>query len=155
MDNKNVEFAHFAGDLVESVGFNRSIGQIYGYLYLNQKPGSLTEIAEKLSMSKGNASLNLRTLESWGAVFPVSVQGSRRDHYQANMNYKEVILRRVQEGMEKRLAMAEDKLSRLLGGSDGKQSNPEFAEKMEEFQALIKKSRSGLKLLPRLVGFLG
>ena len=44
-------FAAFCGELAESLSFNRSVGQIYGLLYLSPDPLSLSDIAETLAMS--------------------------------------------------------------------------------------------------------
>ena len=66
----DAEFARFAGELAESFSFNRSVGQIYGLLYLQESPLSLEDIGQRLSMSKGNASINIRLLESWGPCGP-------------------------------------------------------------------------------------
>src|SRR6185503_20808259 len=107
------QFSNFAGQLAESISLNRSLGQIYGLLYLQNQPLSLDEIAQRLSMSKGNASLNLRTLESWKAVRSVAIQGSRRDHYQANRNIKEIALKRIEEGVSKRIELCEESLNQI------------------------------------------
>ncbi|MFZ1914150.1 MAG: MarR family transcriptional regulator, partial [Dehalococcoidales bacterium] len=56
------------GQLAEFAGFNRSLGQIYGLLYLNPDNLSLSEIAETLGVSKGNVSLNTRLMEQWGLL---------------------------------------------------------------------------------------
>src|SRR5437870_2655557 len=113
-DHIPFELARFAGELAESIGFNKSIGQIYGLLYTGTAPLSLDEISQKLSMSKGNASINLRVLEEWGAVHSVGVSGSRRDHYEANTKIKDLFLRRLQEGLTKRLDMAERRLNQIV-----------------------------------------
>ena len=52
-------------------GFSKIVGQLYGLLYLSFKPLTLDEMAEKLSVSKGNVSINIRTLERWNMVRPV------------------------------------------------------------------------------------
>src|SRR5262245_19140833 len=116
----DVEFTRFAGELAESFNFSRSIGQIYGLLYISPGPLSLGEICERLSMSKGNASINLRLLEFWGAVRPVSVMGSRKDFYEPNRDLKDLALRRLREGMGKRLDFAESQMARFSGNGNGK-----------------------------------
>jgi DNA-binding transcriptional regulator GbsR (MarR family) len=147
------EFADFAGELAESFSFNRSIGQIYGLLYLSDKPLSLDEIALRLKMSKGNASVNLRALESWGAVRPVWVKGSRRDHYEANRNLKEVALRRVKEGVSKRLDFALSSLEKMTAGpalkNDGSQTKF-FKDQMKSLQSAAQTARRALRLLDHL-----
>ncbi|MBK8870658.1 MAG: hypothetical protein KBD85_02145 [Elusimicrobia bacterium] len=139
----DAEFARLAGELAESFSFNRSVGQIYGLLYLQESPLSLEDIGQRLSMSKGNASINIRLLESWGAVRPVSVVGSRKDFYEANRDIKELALRRVREGLTKRFDRADEQLTRLLKNKNG--SIPAGAAKrVHELQSLLSKSRKAL-----------
>jgi DNA-binding transcriptional regulator GbsR (MarR family) len=145
------EFAAFAGELAESLSFNRSIGQIYGFLYLSREPLSLGEISRCLKMSKGNASINLRTLESWQAVYPVPVAGSRQDHYEANRDLKMIALRRFKDGFGKRLDLAENHLGRLLKRGDG---SPEAKKSLQNLRSLLAGGRRLLVLLPKMSKFL-
>ncbi len=146
---QEIEFAHFAGELAESLSFNKSLGQIFGLLYLSSEPLSLDEISSRLSMSKGNASINLRYLDAWGAVRCVAMSGTRRDHYQANTNLKEIIVRRVEEGISRRLDMAEQRLDQMPMPSD-----PHAKKKVQELKGLMSGSRKALKVLPTVLKFL-
>ncbi len=107
MDNKlevaQDKFIENIGKLCDSFGLNRFIAQLYAVLYLSEKPLSLDEIVEKLKVSKGNVSVNIRVLESWGAVRSVWVKGSRKDYYEANLDVKGVILNRVKTSIQKRI----------------------------------------------------
>jgi HTH-type transcriptional regulator, glycine betaine synthesis regulator len=153
MDSSPVsaEFARFAGELAESLSFNRSVGQIYGLLYLSDTPLSLEEIAKRLRMSKGNASINLRALEGWGAVRSVWVEGSRRDHYEANRDIKAIATRRIEEGLTKRIDLAERSMDRLLSQANG---DPHLRKRLQSLRSMVQTGRRMTKLLPKLAGFL-
>ena len=140
-----LQFARFAGEAAESFNFNRSLGQIYGLLYVSADRLSLGDICQQLSMSKGNASINLRLLESWGAVRPVSVVGSRRDHYEANRDIKEVALRRLREGLTKRLDRAEDRFLTIVSQGNGSRASADTLKRILELQSLLTKGRRALK----------
>ena len=62
------EVVHAAGDLAASISLARSVGQIYGLLFISPDPLALDDLCLRLSLSKGNVSINLRILEDWGAV---------------------------------------------------------------------------------------
>lgn len=98
----------------DEFGFNRFVIQLYLFLYLTGKPLSLDEIAEALSVSKGNVSINIRELERWGAVRNVWVKGSRKDYYEAESDVKKVFTNKLKAAIEKRLAA----LSRLTSEFD-------------------------------------
>lgn len=146
------QFAAFCGEMAASLSFNRSVGQIFGLLYLSSEPISLGEISRRLRMSKGNASINLRTLESWGAVRSVPQNGSRQDHYQANTNLRELALRRLQEGLGRRLTLAEEALVRFAGDAEG--LSPDVRKKIQNIKSMTGSARKALKVLPKLLALL-
>jgi DNA-binding transcriptional regulator GbsR (MarR family) len=98
-----VEFANTLGMLASRLSLNPTVGQIYGLLYMSQNPVSLNEMVEKLGISKGSVSINVRVLESWGAVKKVWVDNSRKDYYEANPDTLSVIMSRIKNGLSRRL----------------------------------------------------
>jgi DNA-binding transcriptional regulator GbsR (MarR family) len=147
-------FARAIGELAESFNFNRSLGQIYGYLYFNDGPLCLDDIASGVMMSKGNASVNLRTLEEWGAIRPVFVSGTRKDYYEANRDVREVAVKRLQEGLAKRFDRAQSHLDGLTR-SLGSDSQSKLARKrLRDLVVLMSTARRSLKTLPVLLKLL-
>nr|MCU0750087.1 hypothetical protein [Akkermansiaceae bacterium] len=55
-------------DGVRVLGLPRSIGEIYGLLFISPSPLSLDDLVHRLQISKGSASQGLRMLKSLGAV---------------------------------------------------------------------------------------
>ncbi|MBN1526103.1 MAG: hypothetical protein JW919_00760 [Candidatus Omnitrophica bacterium] len=102
------KFIESIGKLCDSFGLNRFIAQLYAVLYLSDKPLSLDEIVERLKVSKGNVSINIRELENWNAVRSVWVKGSRKDYYEANLDVKGVILRKVRQAIQRRMGETSD-----------------------------------------------
>jgi len=149
-------FVRLAGEMAENFSFNRSVGQIYGVLYVSREPLALEDIAKRLGMSKGNASINLRALEGWGAVRPVWVAGSRKDHYEANRDLKALLLRRVEEGLSKRLDLLETRLAGVSDALAGNDADSRFAkEQLKSVASMAAKARKALNMLPKVVKFLG
>jgi DNA-binding transcriptional regulator GbsR (MarR family) len=62
-------------------GINRSVARVHALLMATDTALSLDEIAERLQISKGNASMALRDLRGLGVVRQVDVPGDRRDFY--------------------------------------------------------------------------
>jgi DNA-binding transcriptional regulator GbsR (MarR family) len=111
LENAEYSFIESIGKLCDSFGLNRFIAQLYAVLYLSDKPLSLDDLAEKLKSSKGNVSINIRELEKWGAVKNIWVKGSRKDYYEANLDVKSVILKKVKQGIEKRIGETSDMIN--------------------------------------------
>jgi DNA-binding transcriptional regulator GbsR (MarR family) len=145
-----------AGELAEMFSFNRSIGQIFGYLYMNAEPVSLEEIAASCRMSKANASLHLRTLEHWGAVTRSWKPGTRKDYYQAAADLRTVIARRLQDGIGKRLEFTRKRVDSIKADpsfqhalKDGHGAH--WEKRFHEAEKLIGEVESGFALLPKLL----
>jgi DNA-binding transcriptional regulator GbsR (MarR family) len=62
-------------------GINRSVARVHALLMASESPLSLDELADQLQISKGNASMSLRELRTFGVVRQVEVPGDRRDFY--------------------------------------------------------------------------
>ena len=107
------EFAKTVGMLASQFSLNPIVGQIYGLLYMSSKPVSLNEMVEKLRISKGSASTNVRILESWGAVRKVWVDNSRKDYYEANPETLSIIMNRLKEGLNRRMEDARIQMSNV------------------------------------------
>ncbi|MFT6267945.1 MAG: DNA-binding transcriptional regulator GbsR (MarR family) [Alphaproteobacteria bacterium] len=71
---------HF-GEMGSRWGFNRTVGQIYALLVLSKMPISANDIAETLSISRGNVSMGLKELSAWQLVSREHKQGDRKDYY--------------------------------------------------------------------------
>lgn len=151
MDNAQspqIQLALLVGELAESLSFNKSIGQIYGLLYASEEPLALEEIARQLQMSKGNASVNARILEGWGAIQLISMPGSRRDFYKVDRDIRSLALRRLEEGFSRRLDKAEARLDELLKN----QKKGPLLDRAQELRSITSKARKGLKLLAKMGG---
>jgi len=76
---------------VQVLGLPRSIGEIYGLLYITPEPLAMDQLIARLRISKGSASQGLRFLRNLGAVKPQYIPGNRRDHFVAETQLKKLI----------------------------------------------------------------
>ncbi len=74
------EMVMAGGRLSQILGYPKSVGQIFGFLFFATKPQSLDDIAGELGVSKASVSNGVRKLLSWGAVRQVWVQGNRKEY---------------------------------------------------------------------------
>jgi len=140
-----------AGYFAENMGLNKSMGQLYAALYFADKKIPLEELAKMSRMSKGNASINIRRLERWGAVNKVWVNENRKDYYEAN---KDIIGFSVGHGMrvfsnllregEEILDTVHSKINTfnsLNGGHAGKNGVNSCQKGIKELKGLVKKMK--------------
>src|SRR5260221_7158123 len=72
--------------LIRLLGMPKSVGELYGLLFVSPTPLPMDALMDRLQMSKGSASQGLKLLRSFGAVKTVYVAGDRRDHYVAEFD---------------------------------------------------------------------
>ncbi|HSH01121.1 MAG TPA: hypothetical protein VLL52_01295 [Anaerolineae bacterium] len=89
------------GRLARFFGFSEVMGRLYGTLLLHPAPLSLDDLSERLEISKGSVSMNMRSLERWGMANEVWVRGERKKYYEAEADLWQVI-RNVLGGRERR-----------------------------------------------------
>ena len=99
-------------------------GRIFALLYLTPEQLSLDQIADELQQSKSNISVNIRGLVEWHLVRRVSVERSRKDHYEAATNFwlvmREIMERRFRWNLRQVLAsVAETSRALETGGRPG------------------------------------
>ena len=149
-------FVKLAGEMAESVSINRAVGQLYALLYVSPTPLSLDQMAEKLQISKGSASINIRTLETWGAVKSVCVQGSRKDFYESEPDFLKIVLERIQHGLFRRLTSSGESMNQLnhLLGSEKFNGNGVDKKLKHFYQGRFKQLEEAKDLLETVVKFL-
>lgn len=76
-------FVLHCGEMGSRWGINRTIGQVYALLFLSPVALSAEEICERLQISRSNASVALRELESWRLLRREHRPGERREFYRA------------------------------------------------------------------------
>jgi DNA-binding transcriptional regulator GbsR (MarR family) len=103
-----------AGGFFQLLGLPRSTGQIYGLLYLSDKPLSLDDMANLLSISKGSASIGTRHLAGWGVIRQVWVPGERRDFFEATGDLAQVVRASYAEFVKPRLNSSERRVAGLF-----------------------------------------
>lgn len=75
------EFVEAWGAMGSLWGINRSVARVHALLMASEGAVSLDEIAERLRISKGNASMSLKELRTFGVIRQVEVPGDRRDFW--------------------------------------------------------------------------
>ena len=91
-----------AGNLAQTLGVGRVVGQIYAYLYFSESARGLADMQQDLQISKGSASMCVRQLEQWDAVRKVEKAGDRKDYYVANIWFGRVLKNVLMDQVTKR-----------------------------------------------------
>ncbi len=113
------------GRMSSSWGINRTMAQIHALLFVSEVPLDVNEIMERLQISRGNASINLRELMDWGVVRRFRTPGDRKDTYLSEQDPFQMFVRIVKERKRREIDPTQDAirevLQRLPDGSQSKQ----------------------------------
>lgn len=146
------------GRIAEFWGFTRTMGRVFGLLYLSPAPLPQSEIQQRLAISAGSASMTLTALGRWGVVHRVWVRGERREHYQAETDFWKMISGVLNERERREIAaaletvgqaVAEARETERTSASAVKQQAAFMAERLERLQEIC---RLGQTMLDMLLG---
>jgi DNA-binding transcriptional regulator GbsR (MarR family) len=62
-------------------GINRSMARVHALLIATEAPLTLDDIADRLEISRGNVSMCLKDLRSWGVIKKIHERGDRKDYF--------------------------------------------------------------------------
>lgn len=85
------------GEMGTQWGVNRSVSQVHALLYLSDVPLTADAIVEALALARSNVSTALKELQGYRIVRRVHVEGDRRDHFVAEADLWDMLLRIVEE----------------------------------------------------------
>lgn len=81
------------GEMGTHWGVNRSVAQIHALLYLADRPLHAEQISDSLKLARSNVSTALKELQAYGIVRRSHVPGDRRDHFVAETDLWEMLIR--------------------------------------------------------------
>jgi DNA-binding transcriptional regulator GbsR (MarR family) len=144
-------------DGVRVLGLPRSIGEIYGLLFVSRSPLSLDDLVKRLNISKGSASQGLRMLKNLGAVNEASGNGGaeRRTYYEPAVELKRLVGGFIREQIRPHLESGKTKIGRLAATAravDDPEQRKFLSGRVERLDQWM---RSGGKVLPLLQKILG
>lgn len=76
-------FIMHCGEMGSRWGFNRTVGQICALLVIAPEPLNAEQIAEALSISRGNVSMGLKELQSWQLIQLSHKPADRKEYFNA------------------------------------------------------------------------
>ncbi len=109
LTNAQKEVISYFGDGVRVLGLPKSVGEIYGLLFITPAPLSLDDLVEKLAMSKGSASQGLKFLRNLGAVHREEIE--RKAYYTPELQLKSLVGGFIKEEVRPHVKSGQEKLA--------------------------------------------
>jgi DNA-binding transcriptional regulator GbsR (MarR family) len=92
------------------IGLQKSVGEIYGLLFVSPKPLAMDDIVDRLDISLGAASQGLKLLRGVGAVKAVYSPGARKDHFAADLELSKFATVFIKEELRPRFQRALERI---------------------------------------------
>ncbi len=125
------------GRMSSSWGINRTMAQIHALLFVTGRPLEVNEIMDRLQISRGNASMNLRELMDWGIVRRFRQPGDRKDTYISETDPYQMFLRVVRERKRREIDPTADAIREVIGKLPESDPNPETQSLRRRLIALL------------------
>ncbi|TVQ03456.1 MAG: hypothetical protein EA359_09465 [Balneolaceae bacterium] len=131
------QFVLLWGEMASAWGINRTMAQIHALLYAESKPLDTDTIMQQLSISRGNANMNLRNLLNWQLIQKVHFKGERKDFYTAEKDVWNIVAILIRERHQREIDPIKENLIEFLKpfGEAGKDQSEEaeFKQRIEDF----------------------
>ncbi|HEX3855882.1 MAG TPA: hypothetical protein VHY30_01130 [Verrucomicrobiae bacterium] len=149
-----VEVIHLFVQFAGALGQPRSVAEIYGLLFVSEKPLAMDTLIERLHLSKGSASQGLKYLQDLGAVRTMYVAGDRRTHYEAVAELRKLAGRFLRQQILTHFEDSETRLDRIAAQTQ-KLSDGQRKHINERIKLLRRWERAGRRVLPFVLKMLG
>lgn len=141
------------GEMGTQWGVNRSVSQVHALLYLSDRPLPADEIVEQLGLARSNVSTALKELQGYAIVRRVHVEGDRRDHFVAELDLWEMLMRITAERKRREIDPTITLLNELAERMAQDKSAPahvrERIVRMHEFISTLGNWYDQVRVLPK------
>lgn len=152
IDEAKEKFIQAWGTLGSNWGISRTMAQIHALLLVAPEPMSAEDVMEALSISRGNANLNLRALIDWGLVQKELRAGERKEFFVAEKDiwkvFRQVVKERRKRELEPMLRVLEE-LQAVESSSGKKAEEKAFTESIDGIYKFASKADKSLDTLIR------
>jgi DNA-binding transcriptional regulator GbsR (MarR family) len=141
------------GEMGTQWGVNRSVSQIHALLYLSDRALTADEIVDQLGLARSNVSAGLKELQGYGIVRRVHVEGDRRDHFVAESDLWEMLMRisaeRKRREIDPTIALLNELSARLASDPTAPAHVRERITRMHEFISTLATWYDQVRGLPK------
>ncbi len=131
----------------------KSVGEIYGVLFVASRPLAMDEIIDRLGLSLGAVSQGLKMLRQFGAVQVSYRPGVRKDYYIASGELSRLAVSCLEEEILPRMSAATERIDRLqpLLESLPAEDRQLPAERLVRLRYWLQRGQEAFPLLTRIL----
>lgn len=143
------QFIQTWGKLGTEWGINRTMAQVHAILLISPTPLCTEDIMEQLSISRGNANMNIRDLMNWTLIYKELIPGDRKEYFVAEKDIWEVARRIIRERKKREVEPVLRVLNQLktIDGDKESKEIKEFTAMMEQLDGFVGKMDKSVSFL--------
>jgi len=96
------------GQMASTWGISRTMAEVHALLFITAEPLCTDDVMERLEISRGNASMSLRSLLDWGIISKAHRRGDRKEYFQAEQDvwamFRAIVRERLKREVEPLIA---------------------------------------------------
>ena len=138
--------------MADVLNLPRSVGEIYGLLFISPEPLCLDDCRIRLNISKGSTSQGLKILRSFGAIRTVYIPGDRKDYYVAETSLRKMASGFAGEQIRPHVESGKERIERIRQLLFEQEEQEELLEKVEILENWQKRAGKTLPLVLKLIG---
>jgi HTH-type transcriptional regulator, glycine betaine synthesis regulator len=131
------QFVEHWGMMARAWGINPTMGELFALLYITGTDWTAEELRHRLRVSRGNVSMNLRELMTWGVVRKLHRQGERRELYRAEADVWTLFRRILKERKRRELDPTLNVLDQISRLSEADPTAPELSSRVESLRQFL------------------
>ncbi len=140
--------------MADVLNLPRSVGEIYGLLFIASDPLCLDDCRIRLKISKGSTSQGLKILRSFGAIRTVYMAGDRKDYYLAETSLRKIASGFTNEQIRPHVDSGKERIERIreLLDEQDDDARATLEEKIDLLENWQKRASKTLPLMLKLIG---
>ncbi len=140
--------------MADVLNLPRSVGEIYGLLFISSNPLCLDDCRIQLNISKGSTSQGLKILRSFGAIRTIYIPGDRKDYYVAETSLRKMASGFAGEQIRPHVDSGKERIERIreLLDEQGGMEREALEEKINLLENWQKRAGKTLPLILKLIG---
>lgn len=146
------QFVAAWGQMGTTWGISRTMAELHALLYIMGRPLNTDEIMERLSISRGNASMSLRSLVEWGIISRVHKKGDRKEYFEADQDVWALSRKVIRERLRRELHPLLTALYEVREATQGPQVAKDVQEHNTRLDELLELVQTIDRLGERYVG---
>ena len=149
MQESKEQFIQIWGVLGSSWGINRTMAQVHALLLISSEPLCTEDIMQQLSISRGNANMNLRDLMTWTLVQKTHKPSDRKEYFKAEKDIWEVAKRIAKERKRREIQPLIEALNFIKNIEEvkGQTDVKEYVDTINNIQSVVGKLDNAMDIM--------